>query len=120
MSNIPYRQAIGSCMYLVNAIRVDAIYATNRQARFMDNPGKEHWESVVHTLAYFKSHPHASIQFTNNIAHEHRNKLIAYVDANWEKDKDDSKSTSSWIIMFNGGPISWHCGKQKSASTSST
>ena len=22
--------------------------------------------------------------------------------------------------MFNGGPISWHCGKQKSASTSST
>ena len=45
----PYRSVIGSLMYLVNAIRVDAIFATNREARFMDNPGMEHWEAVQHT-----------------------------------------------------------------------
>ena len=75
---------------------------------------------MINTLSYFKTHPHAALQYSRNIPPEQANKLIAYVDSNWEKERDDSKSTSSWIIFFNGAPISWYCGKQKSASTSST
>jgi hypothetical protein len=115
----PYRSAIGSMMYLVNAIRVDAIFATNREARFMDNPGLEHWEAVQHTLKYIASHPHAKIQYSSNIPEGHKNVLIAYVDVNWEKHSDDCRSTTGWIIFFNGGPIAWCCAKQKSASGSS-
>jgi hypothetical protein len=106
-------------MYLVNAVRVDAIFATNRLARFMDNPADTHWDAVRHLLKYLQLHPHAHIRYTSNIPTDHYNKLIAYVDSNWAKDRDNCCSTTGWIVFLNGGPIAWHCGKQKSASGSS-
>lgn len=85
----------------------------------MDNPGKPHWEALQDVLAYLRANPHAHIQYTCNIAHHLRDKLVCYVDSDWAGDVDDRRSTSGWIIFLNGGPIAWGTNKQKSPSGSS-
>lgn len=37
-----------------------------------------------------------------------QNKLLVerYMNSNWAEDKDNQKSTSNFIFMVNGGPIS--------------
>ena len=40
-------------------------------------------------------------------------KCIGYSDADWIDNPSDRKSTSGYIFMFSGGPISWSIKKQK-------
>jgi hypothetical protein len=118
MREIPYRGVIGESMYLANALRLDIQFATNLCARYMSNPGLEHWESLRYVLKYLKRLPHAYLEY--RAPEEHlRNKLIAYVDADHASDIDDRKSTSGYVIFFNSGPIAWASTKQKSTSSSS-
>lgn len=39
----------------------------------MDNPGKEHWQQLINTLAYIRDHPNASIvcSNTNHMTYNH-------------------------------------------------
>ena len=43
---VPYREAIGSLMYVVIGTQLDITYAVSYLARFMANPGHTHWEAV--------------------------------------------------------------------------
>ena len=38
--------------------------------------------------------------------------LEGYSDSNWASNKDSRKSTSGFIFMLNGGPVSW-CSKRQ-------
>ena len=46
MEDIPYRQAIGSLMYLMVSTRPDIASSIQVFAKYMQNPGIEHWEGV--------------------------------------------------------------------------
>ena len=54
MKNMPFREALGSLMWLQVATRLDLVYSVNKLARFAHNPGKTHWNVLKHTLAYVK------------------------------------------------------------------
>lgn len=45
MKDIPYRQAIGSLLFLAMISRPDICYAVNALSRYCNNPGKQHWTS---------------------------------------------------------------------------
>ena len=47
--NIHYRSCIGSLIYLLST-RVDLIFAVHKLAKFSENPGKVHFEGLVHLL----------------------------------------------------------------------
>ena len=47
--NIHYRACIGSLIYLLST-RVDLSFAVHKLARFSANPGKLHFEGLVHLL----------------------------------------------------------------------
>jgi hypothetical protein len=47
MSTIPYSSKVGSLMYAMVFTRPDISHATGVVRRYMNNPGKEHWEAVV-------------------------------------------------------------------------
>ena len=47
--NIHYRACIGSLIYLLST-RVDLSFAVQKLAKFSDNPGKVHFEGLVHLL----------------------------------------------------------------------
>jgi len=52
MSKTPYREAIGSLMYLAVATRPDIAFAVSTLSRFLDNPGDTHWEAVKQIFRY--------------------------------------------------------------------
>ena len=46
MSKIPYKNIVGSIIYVMMCTRPDLSYAVNVVSRFMSNPGKEHWYAL--------------------------------------------------------------------------
>ena len=51
--NIHYRACKGSLIYLVST-RVDLRFAVHKLAKFSANPGKVHFEGLVHLLRYIR------------------------------------------------------------------
>ena len=51
--SIHYRACIGSLIYLLST-RVDLSFAVHKLARFSANPGKVHFEVLVHLLRYIR------------------------------------------------------------------
>ena len=51
--NIHYRDCIGSLIYLLYT-RVELSFAVHKLAKFSSNPGKVHFEGLVHLLRYIR------------------------------------------------------------------
>lgn len=46
--------------------------------------------------------------------------IEGYSDSDWAGDKESRKSTSGYIFMLNGGPVSWCSKRQATVALSST
>jgi hypothetical protein len=46
MSKVPYALVIESLMYAMVCTRSNIAYAVGAVSRYMDNPGKHHWEAI--------------------------------------------------------------------------
>ncbi|GBM60262.1 Retrovirus-related Pol polyprotein from transposon TNT 1-94 [Araneus ventricosus] len=53
-TNIPYREAIGSLMFLAITTRPDIAFVVNVVRRFQSNPGQVHWNAVKRIFRYLK------------------------------------------------------------------
>jgi hypothetical protein len=131
MTQYPYRKLIGALNYLTCTLRADIAFATNYLARFMDNPGIEHWQQLLQVLAYLRDNPHAYIVYStpsqriyeiNDIQYYMiPNTLYCFVDADFaSSDFDRRRSVTGYVIYFNGGIVSWKSSLQKTTSSSST
>ena len=47
MKNMPYRELIGSLLWVVNGTRPDVSFAVNTLAKFTSNPGLVHWKALL-------------------------------------------------------------------------
>jgi hypothetical protein len=54
MSRVPYSSAVGSLMYAMVCTRPDIAHAVGVVSRYMNNPGKEHWETLKWILIYLR------------------------------------------------------------------
>jgi hypothetical protein len=54
MSRVPYSSTVGSLMYAMVCTRPDIAHAVGVVSRYMNNPGKEHWEEVKWILRYLR------------------------------------------------------------------
>ena len=52
MKDIPYREAVGSFMYLVVGTRPDFAYFIRGVSQFLTNPGEDHWNAVIRGFKY--------------------------------------------------------------------
>ena len=52
MEKVPYREAVGSLLWLSNGTRPDISYAVSQVAKYMSNSGMEHWKAVKRILRY--------------------------------------------------------------------
>jgi hypothetical protein len=55
---------------------------------------------------------------TYNAQPSSNNQLIIYYDANYVANMDDRKSRFAYVLVFNGGPITWGSHKQTCTTTS--
>ncbi|MCO5559167.1 hypothetical protein L7F22_012761 [Adiantum nelumboides] len=54
MAKVPYSSAVGSLMCAMVATRPDIAFAMRVVSRYMENPGKKHWDAMKHVLRYLK------------------------------------------------------------------
>ena len=54
MSSIPYRESIGSLLWLSMGTRPDITYAVSQVAKFNSDPGPQHWKAVKRIFQYLQ------------------------------------------------------------------
>ena len=123
---VPYREAIGSLMYLMIGSRPDIAYSVGKLARFCANPKVKHWTAVKRVLRYVRGTSKMGLCYDGlrdgNVEYQDGVKetdVFGYCDSDWAGDVSDRKSTSSYVFMRSGCAISWCSKKQTIVATSS-
>jgi hypothetical protein len=112
----PYREIVGSCMYLMVSTRPDISYAVGQLAKYMNSHGPEHHAAANHLLRYLKGSVDVGITYSPDVSDE----IIGYSDSDWASDIDTRKSTTGYVFFSCGGPISWKSRLQPTVALSST
>ncbi|GMF41455.1 unnamed protein product [Phytophthora fragariaefolia] len=110
MHNIPYREAVGSFMYLVMGTRPDLTYFIQEVSHFLDNPGKQHWKDMQRGLRYLNGTREYGILLggeRNTNANTIGSLVNAYTDADYANCPDTRRSIGGYITMLGRSPISW-------------
>ena len=102
----PYREAIGSLLYLVGATRPDIAFAVNFLSRKQKSPTENNWKEVKRILRYLRGTTNLDLTFRTK-----EEKLEAFTDASF-RDCENSTSTSGYIIKSYGDTIAWRSHKQ--------
>jgi hypothetical protein len=122
-AKFPYREAVGSLMYLLVGTRPDLGNMVRQVSRYLKNPGLAHWAAVVRGLKYLNGTRAHGITLggVNTKGADLTNILAAYSDADYGGCPDTKRSTSGYITyLFGSSPISWRSALQKSVTLSTT
>jgi hypothetical protein len=112
----PYREMVGSLMYLMVSTRPDISYAVGQLAMYMNCHGPEHHAAVLHLLRYVKGTSDLGITYGNN----EDAVLHGYSDSDWAANIDTRRSTTGYVFFLCGGPVSWRSKVQQTVALSST
>ncbi|UYV84151.1 hypothetical protein LAZ67_X001338, partial [Cordylochernes scorpioides] len=113
IKHVPYRELIGSLLYLANSSRPDMTFAVTKLAQFCSNPGERHWQAAKHILRYLQATKNVSLIYKRG-----SDDILAFSDSDWANDIDDRRSTSGSAVTINGCLVSWRSKKQNCVSLS--
>ncbi|KAJ0539592.1 putative RNA-directed DNA polymerase [Helianthus annuus] len=114
MSQIPYASVVGSLMYAQVCTRPDIVYIAGMLGHYQTNPSLDHWKAAKKVLRYLQGTKDYKLTYRRSDHLE----VVGYSDSDFAKCKDDKKSTSGYIFMLAGRPISWKSHKQQLTTTS--
>lgn len=112
--NVPYRELVGSLMYLAIVSRPDITFAICLLSRYLDKPTAQLWTAAKRVLRYLKQTADKGLIYTQSTKEE----LNAYSDADWAGDRTDRKSVSGAAIFYRGNLIQWLSRKQSTVALS--
>ena len=69
-ADLPYRELIGSLMYLAVGTRPDIAFSVSILSRFVSAPSLIHWKAALHVLRYLRGTRSYSIGFVKRKAAE--------------------------------------------------
>ena len=96
---------------------MDLIFAVHKLAKFSANPGKVHFEGLIHVFIYMTDNKTLGLKYyadmndapvthilrrANNKTKDH---LMNFSDSSWQDYPDTGRSTVAYIILNQGGPI---------------
>lgn len=112
----PYREAVGSLMYLAIGTRPDFAFALSTVSLYVKSPDKIHWNAVKRILKYLKGTVNYGLVFkaSTNL------NLLAFSDADYAGDIETRRSTSGSVFKLGGNTVSWRSQKQKVVALSTT
>ena len=109
-----YRRLVGKLNYLT-VTRLDIAHSISVVSQYMSAPTIDHWVVVEHTLYYLKGASRLGILYSN---HGH-NKIECFIDADWARSKEDSRSTLGYYVFVDRNLVSWKSKNQGVVSHSS-
>jgi len=114
MSRRPYRELVGSLMYLSTMTRPDISYALSSCSRHCHNPRDGHWSAAKKILAYLKGTRDTKLILGG--AGEWN--LHGYADANFGVEENRRSQTGYVFYIGCEGPVSWSSRVQKTIAQS--
>ena len=96
---------------------MDLSFAVHKLEKFSANPGKVHFEVLVHLLGYIKDNKTLGLKYYADLKDapvtgllrqaniKTKNHLMAFSDSSWQDCPDTGRSTGEYIIFDQGGPI---------------
>ena len=118
MTHLPYRSLVGALMYVMIGTRPDISFAVGCLSRYLINPGKRHWDQALRVLNYLRGTRGLVIKYSQNSPNGLT--LRGFSDSDWAGERDGSQSTSGYVWMLSGGPVSWKSRLQPIVALSST
>ena len=113
---IDYRSAACSLLFLTHT-HPELCYPVSQVAKFVQNPGKEHFQALKRILRYVQGHKHFGLLFKKPVNEDVV--LTAFCDADWAGGVDDKRSTTGHVCMINGNVVSFKSKHQASVALSS-
>ena len=98
MEGVPYRQAVGSLMYLMICTRPDIAAAVQTVFRFAKNPAPAHWSAVLRIFAYLQKTKNYGLKFKRDGQMESL-KLTGFTDSDWGGCQDSRRSWSPIYVL---------------------
>lgn len=117
LKNIPYRELVGSLMFVALTTRPDIMFAVNFLSRFQTNYNRNHWNQLKQIIRYLKGTKDLGILYSKNCSNA---ELIGFSDSDHANDPETARSTTGYVFLMSGGPITWACRRQESVSLSTT
>ena len=114
--NIHYRACTCSLIYLLST-RGDLIFEVHKLSKFSANRGKVHFDGLIHLLRYIRVNKTLVLKYYEDLKDapvtdllrqaniKTKNHLMAFSDSSWQDCTDTGRSTGSYIIFYQGGPI---------------
>ena len=105
-----YRAFIGYLIYLLYT-RVDLSFAVHKLEKFSENPGKVHFEVLVHWLRYIRENNTLGLKYYADLNDapvtdllrqansKTKNHFMAFSDSSWQDFSDTRRSTGEYIIF---------------------
>lgn len=113
----PYRQAVGSLIYLMVMTRPDIAFAVGNVARHLEKPTHEDVIRVKRIFRYLKGTVDHGIVYKKGYK---PGELECWSDADHGGDQDTGRSTTGVVCIYSGGAVSWQSQRQVSVAISTT
>jgi hypothetical protein len=117
MKSVPFREAIGSVLYLAVRTRPDIAVAVSILSKHVQEPRPAHWEGVKRILRYLK------VSMTQGLRYEpvpgKQNSLSIHCDADWGAYPEDRRSRTGVVCRLGGNVVSWTSRKKTTPAVSS-
>lgn len=124
MQDKPYREFVGSALWVQGCTRPDFSFAAGLLARFQDDPGRQHWECVEWLAGYIKATISVSITYRPTTMMSDMPgwglKPDAFSDADHAGCLVTRRSTSGFVFFLAGAPVCWKSKRQPTVSLSTT
>ena len=112
--NIHYISCIGFLVYLLYT-RVDLSFTVRKLAKLLSNPGKVHFEGLVHFFRYIRNNKTLVMKYyddTKDIPLSDMlrqasintdNQLMIFYDSIWKDGLDTDRIVGAYVIFYQGG-----------------
>jgi len=110
-----YQSAVGCLLYLYTSTQPDISFAVSNVAKYSSEPTQRHWNAVKRMLRYLNDTTTThGLMYTARTTED----LHGLFDSDWAGDLDNRKSTSGYLFLLRGAPISWRSKKQSTVALS--
>ncbi|BBN18158.1 hypothetical protein MPTK1_8g00200 [Marchantia polymorpha subsp. ruderalis] len=107
------QELVGSLNYLANCTRPDIAQAVGLLSRFLNAPSTEHSTASKSVLRYLAGTKDLGILYSGSDT-----TMKGFCDADFDGDLDSKRSTTSYMLLVNGGAMSWSSRLQKTVALS--
>lgn len=101
---IPFREAIGSLMFVATISRPDIAFIVSYLSRYMNSYNNSHWQAVKRVFKYLSNTTHLGIEYRSDGS---KLQLIGYSDADYANDPETRRSITGYAFFLGKGLISW-------------